>query len=183
MSALLAILRLFHPDLPRDARTLLRTPRSTRVKSTGNGSYFHFGILKSLSSLKEMKDVLSENLPEILVISLQINIDGLPISKSGSKQLWPILARVCKPFSSDPFMVGLYCGESKPESLRDLYLEDFIQEMENFQRAPANINVNGKDCPAHITLSCFVCDTPARSYVKQTKGHSGYFACERCTQK
>ena len=87
-----------------------------RVKSTGNGSYFHFGVLKSLSSLKEMKDVLSENLPEIPVISLQINIDGLPVSKSGSKQLWPILARVCKPFSSDPFMVGLYCGESKPES-------------------------------------------------------------------
>ena len=55
--------------------------------------------------------------------------------------------------------------------------------MENFQRAPANINVNGKDCPAHITLSCFVCDTPAHSYIKQTKGHSGYFACERCTQK
>ena len=104
------------PDLPKDAHTLLRTTRSTREKSTGNGSYFHFGILKSLSSLKEMKDVLSENLPEIPVISLQINIDGLPISKSGSKQLWPILARVYKPFSSDPFMVSLYCGESKPES-------------------------------------------------------------------
>lgn len=30
---------------------------------------------------------------------------------------------------------------------------------------------------------CFICDKPARAFVKATKGHSGYFNCERCTLK
>lgn len=27
----------------------------------------------------------------------------------------------------------------------------------------------------------FICDTPARAFLKCTKGHGGYNACERCT--
>ncbi|KAJ8677441.1 hypothetical protein QAD02_013228 [Eretmocerus hayati] len=27
---------------------------------------------------------------------------------------------------------------------------------------------------------CFICDRPARSFIKQTKGHAGLYACERC---
>ena len=38
LSALLAILRLFHPDLLKDGRTLLRTPRSTRHSFSIKGS-------------------------------------------------------------------------------------------------------------------------------------------------
>ena len=29
----------------------------------------------------------------------------------------------------------------------------------------------------------FACDTPARAYVKNIKGHSGYFGCEKCSQE
>lgn len=32
-----------------------------------------------------------------------------------------------------------------------------------------------------VKLKCFVADTPARSYLKCTKGHGGYSTCERCT--
>jgi hypothetical protein len=101
LSALLVVLRVFHPDLPKDARTLLKTPRNIIVKSIENGSYFHFGIFKTLSRSKELFDFLTSYcLPDVPVISLRINIDGLPVSKSGSKQLWPaILARVCTPYS------------------------------------------------------------------------------------
>lgn len=42
VSALLCVLRVFHPDLPKDARTLLKTPPNCHVKSIENGSYFHF---------------------------------------------------------------------------------------------------------------------------------------------
>ena len=31
-------------------------------------------------------------------------------------------------------------------------------------------------------ISCFICDAPARAYVKQIKGHSGYYGCDKCTQ-
>jgi hypothetical protein len=32
-------------------------------------------------------------------------------------------------------------------------------------------------------ISCFICDAPARAYVKNIKSHSGYHSCERCEQR
>ena len=31
-----------------------------------------------------------------------------------------------------------------------------------------------------ISLKAFICDTPVRSFLKCTKGHNGYYCCERC---
>ena len=41
---LLKILRKYHPYLPKDCRTLKRTPQQNNVIGMGYGSYFHFGI-------------------------------------------------------------------------------------------------------------------------------------------
>lgn len=32
-----------------------------------------------------------------------------------------------------------------------------------------------------MTIHCFVCDKPARSFIKGVKGHTGHWSCERCT--
>ncbi len=34
-----------------------------------------------------------------------------------------------------------------------------------------------------LKIDCFICDAPARSFIKKIKGHNGYFGCERCTQE
>ena len=34
-----------------------------------------------------------------------------------------------------------------------------------------------------VTLKCFVCDAPARSFLKQMILHTGYHSCERCCVK
>lgn len=34
-----------------------------------------------------------------------------------------------------------------------------------------------------ISISGFICDAPARAFIKQVKGHTGFYGCERCTQK
>jgi hypothetical protein len=34
-----------------------------------------------------------------------------------------------------------------------------------------------------VSVSSFVCDAPARSFLKCTKGHNAYYACERCAIK
>lgn len=33
-----------------------------------------------------------------------------------------------------------------------------------------------------VSIHSFVCDAPARAYLKGIKGHSGYSSCERCTE-
>ena len=34
-----------------------------------------------------------------------------------------------------------------------------------------------------LEISCFICDAPARAFVKQTKAHNAYYGCERCVQR
>ena len=34
-----------------------------------------------------------------------------------------------------------------------------------------------------IHMRRFICDTPARCHVRQTKLYSGYYGCDKCTQK
>lgn len=34
-----------------------------------------------------------------------------------------------------------------------------------------------------VSIAGFICDAPARAFIKQVKGHTGFYDCERCTQK
>jgi hypothetical protein len=34
-----------------------------------------------------------------------------------------------------------------------------------------------------VALRAFICDAPARAFIKKSKGHSGYSACEKCTTR
>jgi hypothetical protein len=77
-----------------------------------------------------------------------------------------------------PFVVGLYCGSSKPLSFKE-YLLDFISEM----RALTQSGLEHNDVHYAIKLGAFICDAPARDITKYVKGHCGYYACERCTQE
>ena len=186
MAALLTVLRIYFPLLPKDPRTLLKTPRFNHVKTVEGGSYVHFGIVKCVAQSKDVLQYLLSRLQScfqhITVLSLQINMDGLPLFKSASTQLWPILARVCNPFKSAPFMIGLFCGDRKPANVEE-YLHDFVEEMQHLEQGPVDINVEENKVPVRINISCFVCDAPARAYVKQIKGHCGYYGCEKCVQK
>lgn len=51
-------------------------------------------------------------------IELIINIDGLPLTRSAGKCFWPILCKVHYiPDIYKPFIVAIYCGNSKPKNL------------------------------------------------------------------
>ena len=47
----------------------------------------------------------------------------------------------------------------------------------------AGISVPESDQVIDVEIVCIICDTPARAFVKQTKGHSGYYGCDKCCQK
>jgi hypothetical protein len=108
-------------------------------------------------------------------VKLKVNVDGLPLFKSSSYQLWPILA--C--FGDfEVFIIALYYGNTKPTSV-DEYLNDFLEEL-------AKLKHDGLTHESHklsLNIHCFLCDAPARGFLKCIISHTGYYACERCIMK
>lgn len=87
LNKLLRILQPYFTSLPNDYRLLLETPRSAPVINLNNGQMFYLGIQNQL--LIRLAAGLKNGVKKIL---LQINIDGLPLFKSSSIELYPILA-------------------------------------------------------------------------------------------
>ncbi|CAN7942719.1 unnamed protein product, partial [Ixodes hexagonus] len=170
---LLPILKDKEPDLPSDARTLLATPRECPIRPLSNGEYVHFGLKPGLAKC------LSSGLliPEAETLHLTLNIDGLPLFNNSNQQLWPILAMVSETKDGGPFPIGVFSAKKKPQNL-DEYLNEFVQEMDEAQTE--GIECFGKKW--RVAIRAVVCDYPARVYVKSTKGHTGHYGCDKCTQ-
>lgn len=171
LSTLLKILKKYGHNLPADARTLLSTPKKIpTVKSIDPGNYCHIGIKNGIV------DTLSKNIiPNIPpTISLNINIDGLPLTKSTNRQLWPILANI-HGIKSSPFIIGIYHGEKKPVNV-NAFLEDFVKEYVDLKRN----GLNFQNVQIEINIRAFICDAPAKSFITLTKGHNAYFGCGKC---
>uniref|UniRef100_A0A8D8X8P8 Transposase domain-containing protein n=1 Tax=Cacopsylla melanoneura TaxID=428564 RepID=A0A8D8X8P8_9HEMI len=166
LSKLLNILKPYHNDLPRDARTLLHTPRSTNVEEMGSGQYVHFGMKEALIKL------FTSNMPMQEYVGLSVNIDGLPPFKSSNKALWPILISVsgCPTVS----IVGVYYGSVKPDV--NLFLTRFVEEF----NVTHNTGVEFKNRMFFPYIKHIICDAPAKSYVLCVKGHTGYYSCTKC---
>ncbi|KAJ8909796.1 hypothetical protein NQ315_015316 [Exocentrus adspersus] len=170
VTSLLHILSPYHPELPLDARTLLKTPRSMVAKTLENGHYCHIGLEQGLQILLKRNYKIA---PKSLTISF--NIDGIPLFHSSTLQLWPILAEV-KNVKSSPFAVGIFCGKSKPKPL-ELYLMDFITEV--LHLLEKGFLFQGQKYS--VEIHSLICDAPARAYLKCIKSHGGYSSCEKCT--
>ncbi|KYN50564.1 hypothetical protein ALC57_06402, partial [Trachymyrmex cornetzi] len=73
------------------------------------------------------------------------------------------------------FSIAVYAGREKPNNL-SAYFENFIVEINE-------LLLNGiiiDEKSFKVCIMCFVCDRPARSFIKCIKGHVGFYACERC---
>ena len=172
-STLLDILKPHHPDLPKDPRTLLGTVRKVNVQNISGGEYYHFGLK---STMIEILNLYGQIIGD--QISIQINIDGLPLHKSSNTQFWPILGMIDQLPVKDPFIIGLFSGDKKPTSPKE-YLEQFVEEVSTLERD----DIHYKDQIYQFRISAVICDTPARAYVKNVKGHAGYSGCDKCTQE
>ena len=170
---LLRVLKPYHPELPTDARTLVGTPRNVQEITAlpGGGQYVHLGLKKGIESF--LRSHLCVDAPSTL--ELQINVDGLPLFKSSGTALWPILCLVKWPLPSEPFVVGVYCGQTKPSDL-NAYLSDFVNELLHLLQ----YGIDFGESHFGVTVNSFVCDAPARAMLKNIKGHSGFHGCEKC---
>lgn len=169
---LLALLKKQGHALPKDARTLLGTPKEVTVLSKCGGQYIYFGIKHGITQVLSAHPGALEN---GISLELIINIDGLPLFKSSNDQFWPILGS----FNNlDVFVIGLYYGKTKPSSLEE-YMDDFLQELDALKKE--GITFGSKTYK--VELHCFSCDAPSRCFLKAIIGHTGYFSCERCQMK
>lgn len=85
---LLSILRKNNENLPKDYRTLCRTPRKVEIKKMGNGDYVHLGLKKCMESYLQNNETTSDN------ITIDLNIDGVPVAISSNRSLWPVLVSI-----------------------------------------------------------------------------------------
>jgi hypothetical protein len=177
VNSLLKLLRAHHPLLPKDARSLLATPRTVDVVKIASGMYHHVGLANNLKPFVEKYLASAHCLDEPVRFTVQINIDGLPLFRSSNVQLWPILGIVKEPVVSEPFVIGVYDGTSKPSSLQE-YLLPFVSECKQLETE--GLLLLGKKI--FLRIHSFVCDAPARSFLKSIKSFSGYYGCERCVQ-
>ena len=155
-------------ELPKDARTLLQTPATVQIDDLAGGNYCYLGIKKGLERLVGQNLIdFSQN-----CLDLQINIDGLPIFKSSSLHLWPIL---CK-FGSHPFLVGLWAGHRQKPDDSNIFVRDFLEERQLLIRD--GVQLSGQHF--QVVMNKIICDAPARAMLKGTKQFSGYNSCDRC---
>lgn len=148
------LLTLGLKNLPKNSRTLLHTPRSVQIRSMGSGEYWHNGIEKCL------KNTLCD-VSESINLSLNFNIDGLPISGSSKFQFWPILMSIASKPHISPLVVAVYYGDSKPPTA-ELFLREFVNELNTLIQNGIEIN---KHC-IKININAFICDSPARCFLK-----------------
>lgn len=157
---------------PINARTLLKTEVKLIKKVVKPGYYIHIGLQNQLLKIafKYLKTIDS--------FKLLINIDGLPLFRSSSDQVYPILCTVVSipELRKKVFPIGIYYGKEKPTNLVD-FLTDFIVEINSLRD-------NGLHFENHTTRLdgiYFVCDAPAKSFIMGTVSHTGFYSCTRCT--
>ncbi|XP_032689242.1 uncharacterized protein LOC116852726 [Odontomachus brunneus] len=161
-----------YPELPKDARTLLRTPRKINVDVVTPGHYYHFGICNYIEKLLSRCSFHNDNFIEV-----NINIDGLPLFKSSNSQVYPISCNLVENYNKVE-IIGIYHGYEKPTSA-NVFLQRFTEEA-NY------LTIHGIKIKDHIysfKINSFICDVPAKNFVTYIKGHSVFYACAKCTVK
>lgn len=176
LDKLLKILkRRLLPDLPSCSKTFLESNRKFDIKcmevSDGSsGEFYHFGLINQLKETVKL-EVHTSN-----ILELTFNIDGVSPFKSSTIAVWPILCNIfMESYAYKPFTVSIYAGHGKPKSSIE-YLLQFVLELNNLLSSGIEIIDKHFD----VQVKHFVCDTPARSFVKSVLGHSAKKGCERC---
>lgn len=159
-------------NLPKDARTLLKTPTTTLIKSIHGGEYHHLGLNR------EIKSLLLSGIDIPLTLELTVGIDGLPLTTNPSSQLWPILGcftNINVNNRQNVFMIGAFYGKSKPGDSNE-YLREFVDELKQI----TNEGIVYKDKVVKLKMHALICDAPAKAFVLKIRGHNGKNSCPRC---
>jgi len=163
------VLNEFGVTCAKDPKTILKTDTNIDMSD----SFIHLGLTKGILSNLSVNDI---NLDKIV---LRFYVDGIPLYNSSHLQFWPILCQILGSSFQHVFAVSVFCGTSKPPSLRN-FLGPTVRELKALHQE--GLLFNGKHFET-VLIDSFICDAPARSFLKVIKGHTGYHGCERCMTK
>lgn len=174
LSDLLVILRRFgHKDLPKLARSLLRTPKkAVEPRPCGRGEFFYKGIQDNIYQYHH------DFLKDCETVEVDFFIDGLSLSDSSKVKMWPIMGSFVNQPTIRPFVSGCYAGPCDPIDVDDFMME-FVAEIESLQKNGVELK-NGQ--VKKFKFRCFVADAPARAFATGVMGHASYFGCPKCNQ-
>ena len=80
-------------------------------------------MLKKEFWLHRKKTSLSD--VTVTKLSLNVNVDGLPLFHSSNVQLWPIQCSISELAKPEVFIIGLCAGLTKPSDVTT-FLHDFV---------------------------------------------------------
>ena len=164
LDELLKHIHTFMPAVPKCSITLKQTPGKVDIRELCDGQYYYISMMDAIDRYLKL-------FTNVTAISVKVNIDGVQCYNSKEYSFWPILATLN---NSKPYLISLWYGKKKPNNAA-IFLEDFVNEMRE-------IITNGYR-EVEVTLKCFVCDAPARDFIKGICSFNSYFGCERCMCK
>jgi hypothetical protein len=175
---LLKSLQILFPTLPLTMETIFRKSQLFCVqnieifKDAIGGEYVYFGVEHLLNQQFQNLELPKVSQNGVL---LNISIDGIQIYKSGNSSVWATSLQIpC--FFKDPLLLGVYIGKNKPSN--NTLLHQLTADLRQII-SKKFLLINNQE--VYVDRISFICDCPARCMLKCTKGHTGYFACERCT--
>lgn len=121
---------------------------------------------------------LKISFPDDNLLTVSVNVDGLPLHRSSNKSFWPLLGILDQAVDKTPFIIALYFGNTKP-LLADDYFRLFIEEC-------LSLESNGilfENVKYIFRISCIIADAPARAFTKCIFSHNSLNGCEKCCQK
>ena len=162
-------------DLPIVKRTLVSTPRSTKVVPLDGGSFVYLGIENQILSYLKNNSTSCNNIPKVLQV--QLNVDGFILSDKSNYNFWPLQILLSN-LAEHPFLIACYMGVSKPNNVEN-YLNDFVKEFIVLEKSGFMF----ENQIIKLQFEALICDAPARAFICMTKGHNFTYGCHKCLTK
>lgn len=132
---------------------------------------------------KIIKELIQEN-PTNLKLTLLVNTDGVQVSKSGKKSLWPIQA-ICtflppniRYNRTNIILTGVYLDVKKPDIMS--FFQPLAEEFAKINEEGIELVIDGERKTVNVHITHCSLDLPAQSLVQGINLYSGYSSCTFC---